>query len=993
MVRQESIDQSKLIDALLACPEDGVEAWICSHISELSMDTLAALKLFANNPRVTADPVTANQATQRALLVAKHLVSEPLAYPLACWARSNWAMYHVPAEAIDYCRIAIQGYQEAEQPFQVACIQVTLLAALIECGHNREADECYHETVALFQAFPETEPHHLLILNQNYGWLLYSQGRYNEACALYRESIPYAQSNGHGTTAIEMEANLAESLVMLGELREAQTLLYKALPRAQHHEQTLTVARILMNLGKLNTVLGHPSRALEHFAHARPLFEQIENQMEVATVSMYEGTLLDRIGAHREALRRYDHARRLFIEREMWPQVGQATLNLSRVYRFLGEYDLAERLLAESSSIWQKLEQKIWLAHTQLEAIKLAIAQDDIGKASALLDNNFPELDNAMVVTQYRLLLADVWRLSGNPDLFEDTKEIYEELIQLASERGDQWLLRDSMRGLGRLYSTQDRQKTFNYLEKSVELSEEIRRMLTVEELKAGYQESTDSGLDDLIMMSLATADSNTTLTNLWRKKAGGFLETFTALSTEDKLSHSERNLLSDIREKIAVQRWNLMTESVENAPDQLIESKDEQLLKLEQKLLDLRRRRNHPWDNDQGGNRRTSNDQVCIVPRPSSGPHLPSLDFDEQRPDKTFRGEYPNDQSSQYSVSDILSTMEADLLLEYDCVQGEIVGVSVDRAGNYHALSLCKQEESQDLLADLQLLFENVVTQSVDNLIAHGATWRAECLPLLPKCFDLLVSPFLPQSIKNGEEVPKLLIAPCDPLYLLPFAAFWDSQRYLMECFEIETILSGGLLERPDQATPAIGVPLLIASSADGTLQVTKDEVHAAADCLPHSKTLIDVPRSVSYLQELTEPPRLLHLAAHSVLRHDAPLFSGLQLAGEVLSVEQCYDLPLQGTELVTLSGCSTVAGMDSGGALLAFQTALMMAGAQRIVSSLWSIPDTRSTTDWMRHFYSAIAQGFSVPRSVRHTQLQSLSDPSCNHPAIWAAFVCSRR
>ena len=147
-----------------------------------------------------------------------------------------------------------------------------------------------------------------------------------------------------------------------------------------------------------------------------------------------------------------------------------------------------------------------------------------------------------------------------------------------------------------------------------------------------------------------------------------------------------------------------------------------------------------------------------------------------------------------------------------------------------------------------------------------------------------------------------------------------------------------------------------------------------------------------LGHLAELPAAPTFLHIAAHSLLRDDAPIFSALQLAGELLSVEQCYDLPLDGTQLVTLSGCTTSAGLDSGGALLAFQTALFAAGAHAVVSSLWPVDDDLAAT-WMRHFYRALAAGIAPAVALQRTQHALLAMPESRHPAIWAAFSCMQR
>jgi CHAT domain-containing protein len=134
------------------------------------------------------------------------------------------------------------------------------------------------------------------------------------------------------------------------------------------------------------------------------------------------------------------------------------------------------------------------------------------------------------------------------------------------------------------------------------------------------------------------------------------------------------------------------------------------------------------------------------------------------------------------------------------------------------------------------------------------------------------------------------------------------------------------------------------------------------------------------------------LHIAAHTIQRGDAPLFTGIQLSGEVLSVEESYDLPLWGTRLVTLSGCTTASGMESDASLFAFQSAFLIAGAQRVLCTLWPVADG-APARLMSFFYDLLAQGVNAPAALRKTQLQLLTEASYQHPALWAAFTLVRR
>ena len=233
-------------------------------------------------------------------------------------------------------------------------------------------------------------------------------------------------------------------------------------------------------------------------------------------------------------------------------------------------------------------------------------------------------------------------------------------------------------------------------------------------------------------------------------------------------------------------------------------------------------------------------------------------------------------------------------------------------------------------------------------------------------------------------------MIAPCDVLATLPFAAFWMGEQYWIEANEIEIIQSGALLllESPNAVDYS---PSLVIAATTGAAVGDQREACAVSAIMPNSVALIDTP-VLAHLHAMQNPPRILHIAAHTIQRGDAPLFTGIQLHNEVLSVEQSFDLPLWGTELVTLSGCATASGMDSDAALFAFQSALLIAGSKRILCTLWPIADG-IPGPLMNYFYHELQQGMNIPAALRATQLHFLQDPTYCHPALWAAFTTFRR
>jgi CHAT domain-containing protein/Tfp pilus assembly protein PilF len=212
-----------------------------------------------------------------------------------------------------------------------------------------------------------------------------------------------------------------------------------------------------------------------------------------------------------------------------------------------------------------------------------------------------------------------------------------------------------------------------------------------------------------------------------------------------------------------------------------------------------------------------------------------------------------------------------------------------------------------------------------------------------------------------------------------------------------------------------------------------TKGEALAIKAILPEASLLLRQDATEAALKR-ARAPRILHIATHgfflsdqdapgaeaaSVLGNDLlrasdlrlskwaehveePLLrSGLALAGAnrgksgdddgLLTALEVAGLDLWGTKLVALSACDTGLGeVKNGEGVQGLRRALVLAGSESQVISLWAVPDEWAK-DVMVPYYKALRRGEGRSEGLRRAQLRMLRSKDQQHPFYWAAFIQS--
>jgi len=146
----------------------------------------------------------------------------------------------------------------------------------------------------------------------------------------------------------------------------------------------------------------------------------------------------------------------------------------------------------------------------------------------------------------------------------------------------------------------------------------------------------------------------------------------------------------------------------------------------------------------------------------------------------------------------------------------------------------------------------------------------------------------------------------------------------------------------------------------------------------------------------------KYLHIATHGFVDSDKPELSGLIMSEKhnnnndgILYAGEIYNLNLK-SDLIVLSACETGLGkVSEGEGIIGLSRALLYAGTNNIVVSLWKVSDN-STSELMIDLYANMLNGFNkknktylYSNSLREAKLKMIENKKYGHPFFWSPFI----
>lgn len=144
-------------------------------------------------------------------------------------------------------------------------------------------------------------------------------------------------------------------------------------------------------------------------------------------------------------------------------------------------------------------------------------------------------------------------------------------------------------------------------------------------------------------------------------------------------------------------------------------------------------------------------------------------------------------------------------------------------------------------------------------------------------------------------------------------------------------------------------------------------------------------------------ENSRLVHVATHSEVSEQNPLFSTIYLnnpdaeadleSEQALYAYELFDTPLN-SEFIMLNSCSSGSGnYIQGSGIMGISRALRYAGAKSLALNLWSVND-KIASEFATDLYSYLNEGHTKSESIRMAKLNQLRSANAN-PHFWGAYM----
>ena len=838
---------------------------------------------------------------------------------------------------------AARLFVEIDQAPHATQTQVPKIMALEMLGQHDQAVACAEATREQFLAQGNLPAASKVSLNL--GSLHLGRDAHAPAARHYREAaVLFARVADH-EHSVMADIGLADTLVAMGDFDEASRIYSRARMRAAAHKFPVLEALVDESQALLELARGAYREALAGFERSRRGYELLAMPQHLAIAEKQLADAYLELRLLPEALALYENAVARFEELDAPDELAWALTQQGRTQALLERPDCAAASLQRAHTLFQSQGAPIGEAAVASIRSELASAQGQSALALSLADAasrafaeaGLPQRQARADVLRGRALLG-LGRNAAAAELFDAGLRTARELdlapIEVSCLSG---------RGCAALALGQTEAAIADFL-RAVELFEEQRRALPGDEFQRAFLGGHLRPYEELLRLALRD-----------HRQSGDTAHAYAVLEWQERYraralgEQMTRADAQDDNAALAAQRTRLnwlyrRVQGLQDEGEPVLGLVDE-IRRTEFDLLEQSRR-----------------GRLSVA----AGAGQPA------------RAESADDNFDPRALQQLLANDEA--LVEYGVLDDELFVVVLTRSQIEIQRDLARWTDVNDAVRCARFQFESLRSGEAP-LARHLSTLTQRATQRMQRLHALLWAPL----VELLAPMKRILVVPCANLGSVPFSGLLAGERALGSSVDLALVPSArvalhGLRGRPRRVRHAL------VFGETSRLKHARAEAEAVASLFPSAQLCLDAQASLANLRAHAPRADVIHFACHAQFRGDNPVFSALHLHGGALTVQAAQSLRLQRCTVV-LSACETaLADQGSGDEMVGLVRAFLVAGAARVVASLWPVDD-RVTAKFMAHFHAALARHETPAAALCIAQSAVRKDHP--HPGHWAAFT----